>query len=77
MAALTLDELTTLRDNLVRALASGERRVRDSSGEELEYRSVGEMQRALSAIEQRIAAFSSGGAVNTYTFDYSKCGERK
>ena len=71
MAALSISELETLRDNLVRALASGERRVRDSSGEEVEYRSAGEMQRAIQALEARIAAMQSG-ASNVIQFSTSK-----
>jgi hypothetical protein len=71
MAALTLSELQTARDNLVRALASGERRVRDQNGEEVEYRSVGEMQRALGVVESRIAAMQAE-APNVIRFNTSK-----
>ncbi len=59
MAALTLEELQASRDALVRALATGERRVRDQNGEEIEYRSVFEMQRALGVVEARIAAMQT------------------
>jgi hypothetical protein len=76
MAALTLSELQTARDNLVRALASGERRVRDQNGEEVEYRSVGEMQRALGVVESRIAAMQSA-APNVIRFNTSKFGDCK
>lgn len=71
MAALTLPELQAARDALVRALATGERRVRDGSGEEVEYRSIGEIQRAIGQIESRIAAMQTTGP-NTIRFQTSK-----
>jgi len=71
MAALSLSELQALRDDLVRSLARGERRVRDQNGEEIEYRSAGEMQRAIAALESRIAAMQSG-APNAYRFSTNK-----
>lgn len=71
MSALTLVDLQASRDALVRALATGERRVRDASGEEVEYRSVFEMQRALALIESRIAAMQAA-APNTIKFKVSK-----
>lgn len=71
MAALTLSELQASRDALVRALASGERRVRDASGEEVEYRSVGEVQRALAAVEARIAGMQAN-TPNVIRFNTSK-----
>jgi hypothetical protein len=76
MAALTLAELQIFRDSLVRALATGEKRVRDQNGEEVEYRSVFEMQRALGQIEGRIAAMQSA-APNTIRFKTSKFGDCK
>lgn len=71
MSALTLSELQASRDALVRALATGEKRVRDANGEEIEYRSVFEMQRALGHIEARIAAMQSA-APNVIQFKVSK-----
>lgn len=71
VAALSLSELQALRDDLVRSLARGERRVRDQNGEEIEYRSAGEMQRAIAALERRIAAMQSGAA-NAYRFSTNK-----
>jgi len=69
--ALTVQSLTDARDRLVLALATGERRVRDSSGEEVEYRSVGEMKSALALLESRIAAMSAA-VPNTIRFTTSK-----
>jgi len=57
--SLALSDLQTARDGLLRALATGERRVRDQNGEEIEYRSVFELQRALRELEARIAATQS------------------
>ncbi len=74
MSALTLSQLQASRDALVRALASGERRVRDQNGEEIEYRTVFEMQRALGVIEGRIAAMQSAPP-NTIKFNTSKFGD--
>lgn len=74
MAALTLADLQASRDALLRALASGERRVRDQNGEEIEYRSVFEMQRALGVVESRIAAMQTA-APNTIRFNTSKFGD--
>lgn len=71
MAALELTELLSLRDELVRALARGERRVRDANGEEVEYASKGEMTRALAHIESRIAAAQSARP-NVINFHVSK-----
>ncbi len=76
MSALTLSDLQTARDALVRALATGEKRVRDQNGEEIEYRSVFEMQRALGLIESRIAAMQTA-APNTIRFKTSKFGDCK
>jgi len=76
MAALTLSDLQAARDGLVRALATGERRVRDQNGEEIEYRSVFEMQRAMGVIEGRIAAMQSAPP-NVIRFKTSKFGDCK
>lgn len=54
--ALTLAQLTTARDALLTARASGVRRVRDQNGEEVEYRSDSEMARALAALDAEISA---------------------
>lgn len=69
--ALTLTELTTARDALLRARAAGVRRVRDQSGEEVEYRSDAEMARALAALDSEIAG-ASAARPNTIHFTTSK-----
>jgi hypothetical protein len=74
MAALTLTELQDMQAALVRARASGTRRVRDSSGEEVEYRSDAELARALADVESRIAAMPSA-APNVIRFNTSKFGD--
>jgi len=51
----TLAQLQDWRDRLKDARYSGVRRVRDSSGEEVEYRSDSELARALAAVESEIA----------------------
>lgn len=58
MAALTLPELTTFRDALIRARAGGVREVRDSNGEAVSYKSDAEMAAALRDVESRIAQFN-------------------
>lgn len=58
--ALTLAQLQTWRDSLVESRLSGVRRVRDQSGEEVEYRSDREMAAAIAAAEAQIAALSRG-----------------
>jgi hypothetical protein len=54
----TLVQLQDWRDRLKDARYSGVRRVRDSSGEEVEYRSDNELARALAAVESEIAGTS-------------------
>jgi hypothetical protein len=56
---IDLDQLLGYRGRLQRALFSGTRRIRDQNGEEIEFRSVGEMQRALSTLESTITAAQS------------------
>jgi len=69
--ALTLTELTAARDALLRARAAGVRRVRDQSGEEVEYRSDAEMARALAALDSEIAG-ASAARPTTIHFTTSK-----
>ena len=64
--ALTLAELTAARDALLRARAAGVRRVRDKSGEEVEYRSDAEMARALAALDSEISAASTAWPSTIY-----------
>ncbi len=69
--ALTLAELTSARDALLRARAGGMRRVRDQNGEEIEYRSDAEMARALAALDSEIAALATRPP-STFHFATSK-----
>jgi hypothetical protein len=72
MGALTVLELTTARDNLVRALARGVTVVIDQNGEQVRYAGPDAMQRALAILEARISAMQSGAAVNTVRFCTTK-----
>ncbi|CAN0452044.1 unnamed protein product, partial [Phaeothamnion confervicola] len=56
---LTVSQLETARDELVMALARGVTSVRDQNGEQVDYATPGAMQRALNALESRIAAMQS------------------
>ena len=69
--ALTLLELTTARDGLLRARAQGVRRYVDQNGESVEYKSDSEMTCALAALDSESAAASSGPP-STYRFKTSK-----
>lgn len=69
--ALTLATLQSARDALLKARASGVRRVRDTNGEEVEYRSDSEMARALAALDSEIAMLS-GRPPSTFQFATSK-----
>lgn len=69
--ALTLAELQSARDALLRARAGGMRRVRDQNGEEIEYRSDAEMARALAALDSEIAALANRPP-STFHFATSK-----
>lgn len=57
MADLT--KLRQHREALQDARFSGVRSVRDSNGEEITYRSQGEIERAIAAIDSEIAALSN------------------
>lgn len=69
--ALTVDQLSKARDALLTARAGGVRRVRDQTGEEVEYRSDAEMARALAALDSEIAK-ASGAIPRTLHFTTSK-----
>lgn len=71
MAALTLSELQSLRDALVRARAKGVLEVEDQNGERVRYASLDSMARAIADLESRIAQMQSG-AVNVIKFDARK-----
>ena len=72
MAALSITELQTLRDSLIRARLAGVREVQDSSGERVTYRSDAEMARAIADCEARIAQLQSGQSPNVIKFNVSK-----
>lgn len=59
MAALTLSELETMRENLIRARLGGLREVRDQNGEAVTYKSDREMQSAIASIDSEIARLQS------------------
>lgn len=72
--ALTITELETARDNLVRQLAKGVLTATDSSGESVTFASPAAMQRALATIESQIAALRSSSP-NVIRFNTSKFGD--
>lgn len=57
--ALTVPELQAARDALLRARAQGVRVFQDQNGERVEYKSDGEMARALASLDSEIAAAAS------------------
>lgn len=71
MSSLTITELETARDNLVRQLAKGVLSVTDANGEQVTFASPAAMQRALATIESQIAALRSQ-APNVIKFNVSK-----
>lgn len=56
--ALTLTELEAMRDRLIRARSTGELTVRHENGRTVTYRSVEEINAALSSLEDDIAEAS-------------------
>jgi len=70
MAALS--DLQQWRDALVEARLQGVRRVRDSDGSEVEYRSDREMASAIAAAERAIAEATTGRPVLSIRFQTSK-----
>lgn len=75
MAALSVSELMGLRDELVRQLGRGVLSVKDGD-EEVTYATPAAMQRAIAALESRIAAMQSP-APNVIRFNSSKFGDCK
>jgi hypothetical protein len=69
--ALSAEELQAARDALLKARAGGIRRVRDQSGEEVEYRSDAEMARAIAALDSELAALRNRPP-STFHFRTSK-----
>lgn len=55
-----LTKLREYRDQLQDARLSGVRAVRDASGEEITYRSQGEIERAIAALDSEIATLQRG-----------------
>lgn len=68
----TLSELQAWRDELVKGRLAGVRRLRDSNGEEVEYRSDREMAAAIAAADRAIAEASGQRAVLSVRFKTSK-----
>lgn len=54
-----LTKLRQHRENLQDARFSGVRTVRDSNGEEITYRSQGEIERAIAALDSEIASLTT------------------
>ena len=54
---LSLHELCKFREQLFETRLKGIRRVRDQNGEEIEYKSDAEMERAIRAADLEIASF--------------------
>lgn len=67
----TLAELSKYRADLEAARYSGARRVRDSNGDEIEFRSERELARALADVNKQIATVQ-GGNPRTVKFSTSK-----
>ena len=70
--ALTVEQLTTARDNLIQARAEGVRRFRDQNGEEVEYKSDAQMAAALAALDRQIAELAGRRTPTTLHFRISK-----
>jgi len=68
--ANTPSDIQAWRDRLQQARLSGTRRVRDTDGSEIEYRSDTEMARALAYAESLLATASP--QINTIRFTTSK-----
>jgi hypothetical protein len=58
MMAHTLRELRQFREQLFETRLKGIRRVRDQNGEEIEYKSDAEMERAIRAVDLEIESFT-------------------
>ena len=67
-----LDRLRRSRADLEGARYSGARRFRDSSGEEVEYRSDAELARAIAALDREIAAITQRPTPSIIQFRTSK-----
>ena len=67
-----LSDLLRARDRLVLARSNGFKMVRDANGEEITYKSDGEMKAALAALDVEIARWGGGKPVHTIKFNCSK-----
>lgn len=67
-----LADMIAWRARLIESRSSGVRRVKDSNGEEVEYRSVREMNAALAALDAEIASASGNRQPVTINFRTSK-----
>lgn len=69
--ATTIEDLSSMRDKLIRARLSGIREVRDANGESIKYASDAEMSRALAALDSEINRLA-GSPVREIKFRTSK-----
>ncbi|MFN4183558.1 MAG: phage head-tail joining protein [Hyphomonas sp.] len=69
---LTVSELTSLRDGLVKARSNGLREVRDQNGETLTYKSDSEMAAAIASLDRQIQSAQTKPTANTIVFATSK-----
>ena len=67
----TIEELSVLRDKLLKARLSGVREVRDANGEQVRYATDAEMARALAALDSEISRLA-GSPVREIKFRTSK-----
>ena len=59
--ATTIEDLSAMRDKLIRARLSGVREVRDANGEQVRYATDAEMARALAALDAEISRLAGNG----------------
>lgn len=71
MSAPSVSDLQNYRARLIDALGSGARMVRDQNGEEIQFRGISEIQRALGIVDSMIAN-AQGAAPNVIKFNTSK-----
>ncbi|HWB47541.1 MAG TPA: hypothetical protein VG651_00400 [Stellaceae bacterium] len=70
--AIPAADLTTLRDALIRARASGVLTVRDADGSEITYKTDAQMAGAVAALNAAIADAGRSEPVNTIQFTTTK-----
>lgn len=69
---MTVESLTSLRENLIAARLSGVLEFRDQNGERIVYRSDAEMARAIEAADREIARLSGTAQPRTIYLKTSK-----